>query len=334
MYLTPPLSSAVNAHTDDRDVLILQIHGRKKWTVWNIPPIPFPFKEEEMGKTNRVPDDVLMNDSDRREFVMEPGDVLYLPRGYLHVAKTLSDASSLHMTLAIATSQWTLGTLITRTIQNAFRSNPSFARYRRSISLPVRESSDEKYMTQFKHEISSAFSHFSEGEGFCAENVLRTFNEHIREKQNERMEEVSKHLIHVEDPLGFDSLVVANDDVVISHCDVMLLNPKDLPEKRLPRLNTILHFQKGSSSSSPRRMKQINSSIIIDDDDNILKLQMILTNDVAVFIRDLFPPIPSDSEEKEEGREIRRISQFPFQDSILQLCVASTFLKNGCLMKK
>jgi len=38
-YLTPPGSSAVAAHADDRDVIVIQILGRKEWSVFGDVPI-------------------------------------------------------------------------------------------------------------------------------------------------------------------------------------------------------------------------------------------------------------------------------------------------------
>ena len=40
------------------------------------------------------------------ECVLQPGDVLYMPRGFVHEAFCPSDASSWHATLAVATHDW------------------------------------------------------------------------------------------------------------------------------------------------------------------------------------------------------------------------------------
>jgi Cupin superfamily protein len=53
MYLTPRDSRAVPAHTDDQDVFILQLAGRKAWTVYGS-PIELPCTHEQLGKTERA----------------------------------------------------------------------------------------------------------------------------------------------------------------------------------------------------------------------------------------------------------------------------------------
>jgi hypothetical protein len=39
-YLTPPASQAVSPHADDRDVLVIQLVGKKHWKVYSQVPIP------------------------------------------------------------------------------------------------------------------------------------------------------------------------------------------------------------------------------------------------------------------------------------------------------
>jgi hypothetical protein len=43
-YLTPPDSQAVNAHADDRDVLVIQVFGKKHWKVYQNVPIPVRWR--------------------------------------------------------------------------------------------------------------------------------------------------------------------------------------------------------------------------------------------------------------------------------------------------
>ena len=110
LYFTPHQSQTAPPHSDDRDVFILQCHGRKHWRVWPTPhPLATrrPFPEEQAGK-----------DEDRPhlraeelgppavDVTLEPGAVLYIPRGALHVADT-TDADTdcaLHLTVAIPTA--------------------------------------------------------------------------------------------------------------------------------------------------------------------------------------------------------------------------------------
>ncbi|MGY6501093.1 MAG: JmjC domain-containing protein [Acidimicrobiales bacterium] len=70
-YLTPPGAAGLAPHADEHDVIVVQLHGTKRWTV------------EGLG-----------------ELVLQPGDRLYMPTGTCHSAASQSDAS-LHMTVGI-----------------------------------------------------------------------------------------------------------------------------------------------------------------------------------------------------------------------------------------
>lgn len=84
--------SAFRAHFDAHDVIVLQLQGSKTWHCHG-QPHRFPLDRqrfpvaEELGPAEA---DVLM----------QPGDLLYLPRGEVHWAETVSEAS-LHLTIAI-----------------------------------------------------------------------------------------------------------------------------------------------------------------------------------------------------------------------------------------
>ena len=112
-YLTPPDSQAVPPHADDRDVFILQIYGKKQWQVYKTIPVPYPYPHEQVGKGGlEVPPQVLEGPC-LIDCVLEAGDVLYMPRGYVHQAQTVSNAPSYHVTIALATHDWTMAGLVT-----------------------------------------------------------------------------------------------------------------------------------------------------------------------------------------------------------------------------
>ena len=65
----------VGPHVDSYDVFLLQVHGRRRWRI--APPGPW----------QRVPDAPLRLVADftaRDEWLLEPGDMLYLPPGWAH----------------------------------------------------------------------------------------------------------------------------------------------------------------------------------------------------------------------------------------------------------
>ncbi|MEZ5410122.1 MAG: cupin domain-containing protein [Acidimicrobiales bacterium] len=70
-YLTPPEERGLAAHEDAHDVLVVQCHGTKRWSVAGL-----------------------------GDLSLHPGDVLYLPAGSQHSATT-TDQPSLHLTLGV-----------------------------------------------------------------------------------------------------------------------------------------------------------------------------------------------------------------------------------------
>jgi lysine-specific demethylase/histidyl-hydroxylase NO66 len=97
-YVTPPKSKGFAAHYDVHDVFVLQFAGRKHWRihapVWPAPLRDQPWdlhKAEVAARAAEVP---------LIENVLECGDALYLPRGYIHAAASLGEISG-HLTIGI-----------------------------------------------------------------------------------------------------------------------------------------------------------------------------------------------------------------------------------------
>lgn len=84
--------SAFKPHFDGHDVLILQLHGRKRWWCYG-QKIRFPLK----GQTFSAPEDL---PPPEWEGVLEPGDMLYIPRGDIHRAM-VEESHSLHLTVTM-----------------------------------------------------------------------------------------------------------------------------------------------------------------------------------------------------------------------------------------
>ncbi|XP_024276430.1 ribosomal oxygenase 1-like [Oncorhynchus tshawytscha] len=95
MYLTPPGTQGFAPHYDDIEAFVVQLEGKKHWRVYNprsenevLPVVSSPnFSHSEIGKP-------IM------EAVLEAGDLLYFPRGFIHQGDCLSDAHSLHITVS------------------------------------------------------------------------------------------------------------------------------------------------------------------------------------------------------------------------------------------
>jgi ribosomal protein L16 Arg81 hydroxylase len=99
VYLTPPGERALNTHYDTHDVFVLQTHGSKRWRIYDSPfPLPLP-EQPYRARPNSEPGEPLS------ELTLEPGDVIYIPRGYLHDAASL-ESTSLHLTVGIKPVTW------------------------------------------------------------------------------------------------------------------------------------------------------------------------------------------------------------------------------------
>ena len=97
-YLTPAGSQGFDIHYDNHCALILQLHGRKQWSVF-APLEAMPVKRCEQSMKREELGSEIVSTS------LQEGDVLYIPRGFPHYAQAL-DHSSLHLTLSIRPMIW------------------------------------------------------------------------------------------------------------------------------------------------------------------------------------------------------------------------------------
>lgn len=97
MFLTPANSQGSGPHHDPQDVFILQLEGEKLWKVYN-ERVEFPIAEVASSFQGTLT-------SPLHEVHLNPGDLLYIPRGYYHEART-ENKYSLHLTVAIRSFTW------------------------------------------------------------------------------------------------------------------------------------------------------------------------------------------------------------------------------------
>ncbi|GMI57487.1 hypothetical protein ScalyP_jg11514 [Parmales sp. scaly parma] len=96
LYLTPRGSQGFAPHYDDVDVFILQVEGEKRWRVYE-PITP----EEVLPRTSSTDFDMNSLPLPVLDVVLKAGDMLYLPRGWIHQAVTDSSCPhSLHLTVS------------------------------------------------------------------------------------------------------------------------------------------------------------------------------------------------------------------------------------------
>lgn len=93
LYLTPANGKGFSAHWDNHDVFVLQILGSKKWTIEK-DRRAFPHRDENIAKDERDMRGEL------HEFTLAQGDIIYIPRGFVHAAEC-GDEPSLHITFGV-----------------------------------------------------------------------------------------------------------------------------------------------------------------------------------------------------------------------------------------
>jgi len=98
VYLTPENATGFAPHYDTHEVFILQIAGAKHWRIHE-PLLPLPYRNQPFTNDSGVPARMLM------EVDMAAGDLLYLPRGYIHTTTT-SRSSSVHLTIGMTVMTW------------------------------------------------------------------------------------------------------------------------------------------------------------------------------------------------------------------------------------
>ena len=90
-YVSCGRGKAFKPHWDNHDVIVVQVHGGKRWRSFGVPSPP---------PTRRHRDDDPVPATVEWEGTMRAGDVLYLPRGEVHEAE-LETADSVHLTIGI-----------------------------------------------------------------------------------------------------------------------------------------------------------------------------------------------------------------------------------------
>jgi bifunctional lysine-specific demethylase and histidyl-hydroxylase MINA len=98
-YISPPRKDALDLHYDDHDVIVLQLHGEKLWTLGSriargVASSRFFQVDQYSLKASAIENDTF------RTLEVQAGDLLYLPRGLFHRA-TASDGVSIHLSFGI-----------------------------------------------------------------------------------------------------------------------------------------------------------------------------------------------------------------------------------------
>jgi len=121
--------------------------------------IQYPFTKEQVGKYGNEVDSTVLDGGlcfNNKEMVLSPGDVLYLPRGYVHEA-SCEDEPSFHITVALATHDWCLSVLLSDAVRQTLDQAPQFRR-----ALPIGPSEEYERTTtdhlSLKQQLDEAMS--------------------------------------------------------------------------------------------------------------------------------------------------------------------------------
>lgn len=131
-YVTPPQNRGFDDHYDVHDVFVLQVEGTKRW-VLHEPVHPDPLRDQPWTDRRSAVAEAAQGEA-HLDVVLEPGDALYLPRGWLHAAQA-QGAVSIHLTLGIHT--WTRHGLAEQLVQEALALLAEDPEMRRSLPLGV-----------------------------------------------------------------------------------------------------------------------------------------------------------------------------------------------------
>lgn len=102
-YITPPGCHGFRYHYDPYVTVIVQLAGRKTWPI-HAPFVENPVREWGNFLTRGFTAEerhYLANTPPAQSYTLAPGDVLWLPRGYVHSPYTEGDETSLHLTFAL-----------------------------------------------------------------------------------------------------------------------------------------------------------------------------------------------------------------------------------------
>jgi JmjC domain len=99
MYAAWHADHGFRTHWDNHDVFVLQIHGTKKWKIFGRTSKAFPVREDNYPEIREIaPSAAVWEQS------LNPGDLLYMPRGWWHFA-TPCNEPTVHLTVGIHSLQ-------------------------------------------------------------------------------------------------------------------------------------------------------------------------------------------------------------------------------------
>lgn len=140
LYASWRKQNGFDLHWDTQETFMVQVSGRKHWKVYApTKAFPLPADQDKLPKPSEPP---------VWEGILEDGDVLYVPRGWWHIAASV-DEPSLHLTVTIMPPE---GTDLLESLVAELR---DFAHVRRNLPLPGDAKDKEEYVRALRELILS-----------------------------------------------------------------------------------------------------------------------------------------------------------------------------------
>ncbi len=144
-YLTPVSSQGLAPHFDNHDVYVLQCEGSKLWRLYR-PPIELPMIDQHFDVDPSSIGDVTA------EYQLEAGDMLYIPRGVVHVATSIRERS-LHLTLGAC--PYRVYDVLAKVLWRAARDDVAFRR-----STPARLENEDAWSEALRRSLKVLMERF------------------------------------------------------------------------------------------------------------------------------------------------------------------------------
>ncbi|XP_047128040.1 ribosomal oxygenase 2 isoform X1 [Hydra vulgaris] len=180
VYITPKESQGLAPHCDDVEVFILQLEGTKHWKLYK------PMVELSRDYTQDLSQDSIGKPI--MELTLEPGDLLYFPRGTIHQARSVGESYSTHITLSTYQNN-TLGDFmsiaVSQAIESALENDVSFRR-----GLPINYLS---YLGTAKN-----FSKYFDEDGKESKLSSNENNEKVKKFKDSVKKHLSKLIDHID----------------------------------------------------------------------------------------------------------------------------------------
>jgi hypothetical protein len=220
------------------------VYGAKHWVIYD-EVVGLPYRDEEVGKDKPVDSSLLRN---RREFFVQQGDLLYMPRGVVHEASAAEDQSSLHLTIALQSSDWDYASLLRDALSSILRQ----PEYRRSRDCcPLRFLLSREPVPVVDDDVTSTLSFLVEElarhKSVTADAARAQFCARMERMQQERRNQVNHQMVPMPLPIMLGSLIVWS-------CAVELEEVEDIHDDEIPTLRYLVRCSRVGSDKVVQRM--------------------------------------------------------------------------------